>query len=66
MRSAMVGRDPGPENLPGMVLHAFWRSLADDPVVTLLFMALVSLGGVLLVLLGLVVVGLLGALLAML
>jgi hypothetical protein len=66
MLSGMAGRDPGPENLPGILLQAFWRSLADDPVATLLLMASASLGGVVLVLLGLVVGGLLGVLVALL
>jgi hypothetical protein len=42
--SGMAGCDPGPENLPGILLQAFWRSLADDPVATLLLMASASLG----------------------
>jgi hypothetical protein len=31
MLSGMAGRDPGPENLPGMLLHAFWGSLEATP-----------------------------------
>jgi hypothetical protein len=41
-----------PENLLGVVLDAYWTSLASDPLSTLLLTALVSLGGVLVVLLG--------------
>ena len=40
-----------PENLFGLVLDAYWTSLASDPLSTLLLTALVSLGGVLVVLL---------------
>ena len=38
-----------------MVLDAYWTSLASDPLSTLLLTALVSLGGVLVVLLGQIV-----------
>ena len=41
-----------PENLLGVVLDAYWTSLVSDPLSTLLLTALVSLGGVLVVLLG--------------
>jgi hypothetical protein len=41
-----------PENLLGLMLDAYWTSLASDPLSTLLLTALVSLGGVLVVLLG--------------
>ena len=44
-----------PENLLGLVLDAYWTSLASDPLSTLLLTALVSLGGVLVVLLGQIV-----------
>jgi hypothetical protein len=44
-----------PENLLGVVLDAYWTSLASDPLSTLLLTALVSLGGVLAVLLGQIV-----------
>ena len=44
-----------PENLLGVVLDAYWTSLASDPHSTLLLTALVSLGGVLVVLLGQIV-----------
>jgi hypothetical protein len=40
-------RDRDPESLPGMVLHAFQRSLAGDPLVTLVWVLLASTGGVL-------------------
>lgn len=44
-----------PENLLGVVLDAYWTSLAADPLSTLLLTALVSLGGVLVVLLAQIV-----------
>jgi hypothetical protein len=44
-----------PEHLLGVVLDAYWTSLASDPLSTLLLTALVSLGGVLVVLLGQIV-----------
>jgi hypothetical protein len=44
-----------PENLLGVVLDAYWTSLASDPLSTLLLTALVSLGGELVVLLGQIV-----------
>ena len=44
-----------PENLLRVVLDAYWTSLASDPLSTLLLTALVSLGGVLVVLLGQIV-----------
>ncbi|MFL6250922.1 MAG: hypothetical protein ACJ75N_10415 [Actinomycetes bacterium] len=44
-----------PENLLGVVLDAYWTSLASDPLSTLLLTALASLGGVLVVLLGQIV-----------
>ena len=53
-------RDRGPSNLLGMLLDAYWRSLADDPLAALLFTALLSLAGVLLVLLWHIAVYLLG------
>ena len=43
-----------------MLLDAYWRSLADDPLAALLFTALLSLAGVLLVLLWRIAVYLLG------
>jgi hypothetical protein len=57
-------RDRGPSNLLGVLLDAYWRSLADDPLSALLFMALLSLAGVLLVLLGHIAVYLFGQLAA--
>jgi hypothetical protein len=53
-------RDRAPGNLLGVLLDAYWRSLADDPLSALLFTALLSLAGVLLVLLGHIAVYLLG------
>jgi hypothetical protein len=47
-----MDQDRHPENLPGMLLDAYWTSLAHDPLSTLLLTALLSLGGVLVVLLG--------------
>jgi hypothetical protein len=44
-----------PENLLGVVLDAYWTSLASDPLSTLLLTALLSLGGVLVVLLAQIV-----------
>ena len=44
-----------PEHLLGVVLDAYWTSLASDPLSTLLLTALLSLGGVLVVLLGQIV-----------
>ena len=41
-----------PENLLGVLLDAYWTSLAHDPLSTLLLTGLLSLGGVLVVLLG--------------
>jgi hypothetical protein len=52
----------GPKNLVGVVLDAYWTSLANDPLAALLFTALLSLAGVLLLLLGHVVVDLIGQL----
>jgi hypothetical protein len=49
-----------------VLLDAYWRSLADDPLSALLFTALLSLGGVLLVLLGAIGVYLFGQLAALL
>jgi hypothetical protein len=40
-----------PQNLLGVVLDAYWTSLAHDPLSTLLLTALLSLGGILVVLL---------------
>jgi hypothetical protein len=41
-----------PQSLFGVVLDAYWTSLAQDPLATLLLTGLLSLGGVLVVLLG--------------
>ena len=41
-----------PESLFGVVLDAYWTSLAHDPLSTLLLTGLLSLGGVLVILLG--------------
>ena len=55
-----------PENLLGVVLDAYWTSLASDPLSTLLLTALVSLGGVLVVLLAQIVGDLVAQLVRML
>jgi hypothetical protein len=44
--------DRHPESLLGVVLDAYWTSLASDPLPALLLTALLSLAGVLVVLLG--------------
>jgi hypothetical protein len=62
--SLVADRDRGPEDLVGILLHAYWKSLADDPLSALLFTALASLGGVLLVLLGSIAVYLVSQLVA--
>ena len=46
-----MDQDRRPENLLGVVLDAYWTSLAHDPLSTLLLTGLLSLGGVLVVLL---------------
>jgi hypothetical protein len=46
-----MDQDRRPENLLGVVLDAYWTSLAHDPLSTLLLTALLSLSGVLVVLL---------------
>ena len=51
-----------PESLLGVLLDAYWTSLAHDPFSTLLLTALLSLGGVLVVFLGHIVVNQLGQL----
>jgi hypothetical protein len=63
---AAAARPRGPSNLLAVLLDAYWRSLADDPLATLLLMALVSLAGVLLFLLWHVVAYLFGQLTALL
>jgi hypothetical protein len=55
-----------PENLLGVVLDAYWTSLASDPVSTLLLTAMLSLGGVLVVLLGHIVADQVGQLVRLL
>jgi hypothetical protein len=47
-----VDEDRRPEHLLGVLLDAYWTSLAHDPLPALLLTGLVSLGGVLVVLLG--------------
>jgi hypothetical protein len=54
--------DRRPESLLGVVLDAYWTSLAHDPLPSLLLTALLSLAGVLLVLLGQILVDLAGQL----
>jgi hypothetical protein len=46
-----MDEDRRPQNLLGVVLDAYWTSLAHDPLSTLLLTCLLSLGGVLVVLL---------------
>jgi hypothetical protein len=50
-----MDHDRRPENLLGVVLDAYWTSLAHDPLPALLLTALLSLAGVLVVLLGQIV-----------
>ena len=52
-----------PENLLGVLLDAYWASLAHDPLPALLLTGLLSLAGVLVVLLGHIVGDLVGQLL---
>jgi hypothetical protein len=47
-----VDQERRPENLFGVLLDAYWTSLAHDPLPALLLTGLLSLGGVLVVLLG--------------
>jgi hypothetical protein len=58
-----VDGEGGPQNLLGVLLDAYWTSLADDPLAALLLTALLSLVGVLALLLGHIVVDLVGQLL---
>jgi hypothetical protein len=51
-----------PESLVGVMLDAYWTSLAHDPVPALLLTGLLSLAGVLAVLLGHILVDLAGQL----
>jgi hypothetical protein len=55
--------DRRPENLLGVMLDAYWTSLASDPLPALLLTGLLSLAGVLVVLLGQIVGDLIGQLL---
>jgi hypothetical protein len=55
-----------PENLLGVLLEAYWTSLASDPLPALLLTGLLSLAGVLVVLLGHIVGDLVGQLLDLL
>ena len=57
-----MDHDRRPENLLGVVLDAYWTSLASDPLPALLLTGLLSLAGVLAVLLGHIVAGLIGQL----
>ena len=61
-----MDQDRRPESLLGVVLDAYWTSLAHDPLSTLLLTALLSLGGVLVVLLGHIVSDLAGQLVQLL
>ena len=47
-----MDQDHRPEHLLGVLLDAYWTSLAHDPLPALLLTGLLSLGGVLAVLLG--------------
>src|SRR4029453_1769685 len=63
-REGAHGMDPErrPENLLGVLLDAYWTSLAHDPLPALLLTGLLSLAGVLVVLLGHIVGDLVGQL----
>ena len=50
-----MDHDRRPENLLGVVLDAYWTSLASDPLPALLLTGLLSLAGVLVVLLAQIV-----------
>ena len=54
--------DRRPEHLLGVLLDAYWTSLAHDPLPALLLTGLLSLAGVLVVLLGQIAVDLVGQL----
>jgi hypothetical protein len=54
-RERPVDQERRPEHLLGVLLDAYWTSLANDPLPALLLTGLVSLGGVLVVLLGQIV-----------
>jgi hypothetical protein len=47
-----MDQDRRPQHLLGVLLDAYWTSLASDPVPALLLTGLLSLAGVLVVLLG--------------
>jgi hypothetical protein len=53
-----VDEDRRPEHLLGVLLDAYWTSLASDPLPALLLTGLLSLAGVLVVLLGQIAVDL--------
>jgi hypothetical protein len=59
-------QDRRPQSLLGVVLDAYWTSLAHDPLSTLLLTGLLALGGVLVVLLGHIVGDLVGQLVQLL
>ena len=50
-----MDQDRRPEHLLGVLLDAYWTSLASDPLPALLLTGLLSLAGVLVVLLGQIV-----------
>jgi hypothetical protein len=56
----VMDHDRRPENLLGVVLDAYWTSLASDPLPALLLTGLLSLAGVLVVLLGHIAVDAIG------
>ena len=58
----VMDHDRRPENLLGVVLDAYWTSLASDPLPALLLTGLLSLAGVLVVLLGHIAVDVAGRL----
>ena len=47
-----MDQDRRPEHLLGVLLDAYWTSLASDPLPALLLTGLLSLAGILVVLLG--------------
>jgi hypothetical protein len=57
-----MDHDRRPENLLGVMLDAYWTSLASDPLPALLLTGLLSLAGVLVVLLGHIAVDVAGRL----
>ena len=57
-----MDQDHRPEHLLGVLLDAYWTSLAHDPLPALLLTGLLSLAGVLVVLLGQIAVDLVGQL----